>query len=41
MVIAVVGNLAWPYRYWVVAGLGVMVWGLVVWFWWGRGRVQR
>jgi hypothetical protein len=41
MVIGLVGNLAWPYRYWISAGLAAVVWIAVVWLWRARGRLQR
>jgi hypothetical protein len=40
-VVALVGDLSWPYRYLIGAALLVMVWMLVIWYWWGRDRVQR
>jgi hypothetical protein len=39
--VALVGALAWPYRYWIAAGVALAAWGLVVWFWWVKDRLQR
>jgi hypothetical protein len=41
MVVGLLGDLGWPYRYWVAACQSAAVWALVVWFWWGRDRVRR
>jgi hypothetical protein len=36
-----VGDVVWAYRFWIAVTLIATVWGLVVWFWWGRDRAQR